>query len=272
MKTNSGWERTRTILAGESIHRPVRGEIWPLPDGGSAADVLAVAKRMHMDFCFFDHYPGAAGKAHALGIAAGAVVNGPWQRWMIEVGWETAMLQLGRGTPLMEQGLFAATKKVEKDIAAWADSGIDMLLLADDIAYAAGPCMSPQQVEHFLVPCYRRCVVVAAQAKIPMGFHTDGKAERILSILRGAGFGFFSLEPEGINPLQAWETMRESVPLLSGVPADWLLPSGFLPEREGRELRNWLANGPLMVSSACGLFQPEAETALKQIYQWLDTE
>ena len=85
------------------LQRLKRGEIWPLPGGGTAEEVVAVARELRMDFCFFDHWPGAPAKAMALGMAAGAVVRGPWQRWMIEVGWQEAMLQMGSGTAMMSR-------------------------------------------------------------------------------------------------------------------------------------------------------------------------
>ena len=128
------------------LQRLRRGEIWPLPGGGTAEEVVAVARELRMDFCFFDHWPGAPAKAKALGMTAGAVVRGPWQRWMIEVGWQEAMLQMGRGTALMMIGLERATEQGRREIDQWAASGVDLLLLADDVAYANGPYMSPQQL------------------------------------------------------------------------------------------------------------------------------
>ena len=107
-----------------------RGEIWPLPGGGTADEIVSVAREMRMDFCFFDHWPGAPDKAHAAGLSAGAVVNGPWQRWMIEVGWEEAMLQLGRGTDGLRQGLATAAAMARREIEEWADTGVEMVLLA----------------------------------------------------------------------------------------------------------------------------------------------
>ena len=87
----TGWTQVQKLLNGETIDRTLHGEIWPLSGGGTADEIIAAAQALQADFCFFDRVPGAIGKAHALGLAAGAVVNGPWQRWMVEVGWQAAM-------------------------------------------------------------------------------------------------------------------------------------------------------------------------------------
>ena len=254
------------------LQRLKRGEIWPLPGGGTADELVAVARELRMDFCFFDHWPGAPAKAKALGLAAGAVVRGPWQRWMIEVGWQEAMLQMGRGTALMMIGLERATEQGRREIDQWAASGVEMLLLADDVAYANGPWMSPQQLEKVLLPLYRSLREQAGAAGLTVGFHTDGCVDAILPILHQADFQFYSLEPEGTDPLRAWQVLREPVPLFSGVPADWLIPGGFLPTREGRILRNWLTAGPWTIKKKKKINNPEARNTLRKIYQGLVCE
>ena len=268
----TGREQILRLLAGESPDRTLRGEIWPLPGGGDAEEIVAAATGLQADFCFFDRLPGAVGKAQALGLAAGAVVNGPWQRWLNEVGGQEAMLQLARESDLLRQGLATAAKRAGQEIADWQATGIDLILLADDIAYAVGPYMSLHQLERFLLPHYRNLAACGAAAGISVGFHSDGCVDLLLPGLRQAGFRFFSLEPEGTDPLRAWDALGKKWPLFSGLPANWLMPGGFYPNREGGMLREWLSAGPLVLSSACGLYHAEAAPALREIYRWLDRE
>ena len=249
-----------------------RGEIWPLPGGGTPDEIVAVARELQMDFCFFDHFPGAPVKARTLGLSAGAVVNGPWQRWMIEVGWESAMMKIGRGSTEVTEGLAQAKAKAEAEIAEWAAAGIDMILLADDVAYAGGPYMSPQQLEKYLLPLYCELSNQGKAAGITVGFHTDGKVDAILPLLKQVGFELLSLEPEATDPIKAWSILGEEITLFSGLPAAWLASGGFLPSREGRILREWLSSGPLVVTSACGLYHGDAASSLQEIYRWLDQE
>lgn len=249
-----------------------RGEIWPLQGGGTADEIVAVARELQMDFCFFDHFPGAPAKARALGLSAGAVVSGPWQRWMIEVGWEAAMMKIGRGSAEVTEGLAQAKAKAEFEIAAWTAAGIDRILLADDVAYAGGPYMSPQQLEKHLLPLYCELSNQAKTAGATVGYHTDGMVDAILPLLKLASFEYYSLEPEATDPIKAWSLLGKEITLFSGLPAAWLASGGFLPSREGRILREWLTAGPLVVTSACGLYHADAASSLREIYQWLDQE
>lgn len=267
-----GRERILAVLAGETVNQPARGEIWPLPGGGTAESTIAAAKELEADFCFFDHFPGSTTRAHTMGLAAGAVINGPWQRWMIAVGWENAMLSVARGADSVQQGLESAAEIAGRELSAWAATGVDIVLLADDIAYAGGPYMSPQQIDRYLIPIYKELRSQAVKIGLAIGFHTDGCVDLVLPVLRKVDFCFYSLEPEGTDPLTAWNLLGSSVPLLSGLPAAWLMPGGFLPTREGRLLREWLEAGPLVLSSACGLYHGEAKKSLQVIYQWMDDE
>ena len=132
-------------------------------------------------------------------------------------------------------------------------------------------CLS-NRFEKFLLPLYRTLSAGAKAAGVTVGFHTDGRVDMILPLLEQAEFQFFSLEPEGTDPVTTWSILNEPMPLFSGLPAAWLAPGGFLPTREGEILREWCAAGPLTVTSACGLYHAEAKTALREIYQWLDQE
>ena len=265
-----GRERILNLLAGRAADKPARGEIWPLPTGGTSAELVEAARKIRADFCFFDQLPGEVAAARTQGMATGAVVNGPWQRWMNRIGWEAAMLGLGRGNESLGPGLTEAAAEAGREIVSWAAAGIDMILLADDIAYAGGPYMSPTQLEKQLLPLYAGLVNTAALHGLAAGFHSDGCVDLLLPVLRRAGFRFYSLEPEGSEPQRAWELLGEETLLLSGLPAAWLMPGGFMPAKEGSILKEWLINGPLSVTSACGLYHAEAGASLQRIYQWLD--
>ena len=158
-----GRERILKLLEGGAVDRPVRGEIWPLASGGTSAEIIAAARESKADFCFFDQMPGAVDDARACGMASGAVVNGPWQRFLNRVGWEEAMLGLGRGNEGLLKGLTEAAAEAGREIALWSAAGVDLILLADDIAYSGGPYMSPAQLETHLLPLYSELVFTAAE-------------------------------------------------------------------------------------------------------------
>ena len=266
----NGRQRVLNLLTGSAPDRPVRGEIWPLSSGGSAAEILSAAQGIGADFCFFDQLPGAMAEARTAELATGAIVNGPWQRCLERIGWETAMTGLARGDGAVREGLRAAAAEAGSEILAWTSAGVDLILLADDIAYSKGPLMSPAQIEAELLPLYAELVKLAEGAGSIAGFHTDGQVDLVLPLLHTAGFKFYSLEPEGASPLRAWELLGVRVPLFSGLLADWLISGGFDETVEGLILREWLGTGPLALTSACGLYHADARASLRKIYEWLD--
>ena len=270
MQERQGRQRVRRILSGTQELIPARGEIWPLSGGGSGEELLQSAISLQADLCFFDRLPAPVERTRSFGLAAGAVVTGPWQRWMIEVGWEQAMLEMARASEKVQQGLNSTMQKTMLEIKAWQNTGIDMLLIADDIAYASGPYFGPDLAERFLLPAYKWLVDEVRKNRIYVGFHSDGRLDLLLPVLCKAEFEFYSLEPEAMEPQRVWEVLGNRAPLLTGLPADWLMPGGFQAEREGKKLLRWLESGPLIVSSACGLFHTEAEEALRDIYGWMN--
>lgn len=268
----TGRQILRTALARGQADRPARGEIWPLAASGTATDILTMARSLGADFCFFDQMPGRVAAAKKMHLAAGAIVNGPWQRYISLVGWDEAMQNMGRRGKSLDEALQQAEAAAAEDLGKWVKSGVDMILLADDVAYAGGPFVSPASLEQHLLPRYARLAKQGRTAGIPVGFHSDGRIDSLLPLLWAAGFQFYSLEPEGTDPLRAWELLGEPVPLLSGLPAAWLMPGGFVPENEGEILRRWLTVGPLILASACGLYHEDAAESLRRIYSWLDGE
>lgn len=272
MQERQGRQRVRRILSGTQELIPARGEIWPLSGGGTSEELLQTALLIQADFCFFDRLPAPVEQTRQLGLAAGAVVTGPWQRWMIELGWEQAMLEMARFSNSVRQGLNSTMQKTMLEIKAWQNTGIDMLLIADDIAYANGPYFGPEMAERLLVPAYKWLINELRKHRIYAGFHSDGRMDLLLPVLREAGFEFYSLEPEAVEPQVAWSILGKEIPLFSGLPAEWLLPGGFQIDREGKTLLQWIDSGPLILSSACGLYHAEAQEALLNIYHCLDRQ
>jgi uroporphyrinogen decarboxylase len=66
--------------------------------------------------------------------------------------------------------------------------GADAILIADDLAGAMGPLISPDFALDALVPCYRSLAREATDHDVPAIFHSDGDIRTMLPALRRAGF------------------------------------------------------------------------------------
>lgn len=274
----------RDALHGRRTARPPRGELWVAPEvlagehsSGSPAGVADLARRLGADLSFVSctgplglgdepaTLRDAVAAVHAAGLACGAVVDGPWQRLMQHTGLDPALrLTADAG---FEPRLVDLSHESAREVDGWTAAGVELIVLADDVAHAAGPLFSPALFERSLVPHYRRLLDRARQT--PMAFHADGDLRRLLPALVQAGFTSFSLEPEATAPDEVWRRYGRNVTLLTGIPAAWLTAAVDWP-RVAAALPGLTCDGSLILASTCGLFEPQGVANLKTIYRLAD--
>jgi hypothetical protein len=275
--------KVRDVLSGHKVSPPPRAELWIAPavlasEGlpNTAQGVATLAARLGADLSFLSCSGPqaltndaavlrvAVEAVHASGLACGALVNGPWQRLTEAEGLEPALRQLVADGDI-EGRIAALAKQVELDFDAWDEAGVDLIMLADDLAYAGGAFFSPALFHHLLLPHYKE-LLLAPRRRLPVGLHSDGDLSRMLPELVQAGFSCFSLEPEAISPNAVWQRFGHAVTLLSGIPAAWLTmpvpPSDVLCG-----LSDLACGGSLILASACGLWEPSSVDSLKTIYR-----
>ena len=68
------------------------------------------------------------------------------------------------------------------------DSGIDGIILADDLAYQKGLLLSPQAIKRFFFPSLALQVEEISRRKIPVFFHSDGNINEIVPDIVEMGF------------------------------------------------------------------------------------
>ena len=283
--------RVRDALDGRRGARPPRGELWVAPEvlagaglAGSVEGAAALAQRLGADLSFVSStgplgvgdepaaMRAAVAAVHTGGLACGAVVDGAWQRLTQRAGLEPA-LRLATGAALAPR-LAALARETEREVEGWSLAGADLVVLADDVAYAGGPLFSPALFERLLVPQYRRLLAgpppLDGERRRPtLGFHSDGDMRRLLPALVRAGFSCFSLEPEATAAGEVWRRFGRRVTLLTGIPAAWLTSAV-----DWRDVTSALADlacgGSLILASTCGLFEPRSLENLTTIYRLAD--
>lgn len=83
-------------------------------------------------------------------------------------------------------------------------AGVEMVELGDDLGTQQSLILSPQIMESFLVPEYRRLFDFYRERNILIGFHTCGHVEPVLEMLIGLGV-------DVLNPVQATANNLEHV-------------------------------------------------------------
>lgn len=73
------------------------------------------------------------------------------------------------------------------------NSGVDFIMIGDDVAFTTGLMMSPKLFRELILPNYKKVVLAS---EVPLIWHSDGAIEPLLPMIIEAGFaGIHSLEP-----------------------------------------------------------------------------
>jgi uroporphyrinogen decarboxylase len=114
-----------------------------------------------------------------------------------------------------------------------ARAGVDMLFMYDDLAMASGLMISPATFRQWLLPRYQKIIGTGRRIvpDIPVFFHTDGNAMKIIPSLIEAGVTVLNpVQPECMDPAEVkrlfgdrlafWGTVGVQHTMPFGTPAD----------------------------------------------------
>jgi hypothetical protein len=161
-------------------------------DGADPAGLLAAAaRRLSLDFAFVPAAETWAEEATrvlvAEGVAALWVVDGPFSRAAIALGW-TEAIRLSIAQPytladVLDEGRDVADAAVSRGFAA----GASALVVAEDLAGAAGPLIAPDFVNEELMPRIGTLVGHAKREGRPSVLHSDGDLRVFVPAIKRAG-------------------------------------------------------------------------------------
>lgn len=159
---------------------------------GSAESLAVLVRALELDFAFVPaEQPWAAEaveRLHDAGAVAVWATAGVLGRLGDRMGW-TAALRLTAGDPgTLAAPLAEVLHDVLGSVRAGVAAGADAVVLADDLAGAVGPLVSPDFALDALVPCYHSVAAEAGARGIPAVFHSDGDIRVLLPALARAGF------------------------------------------------------------------------------------
>jgi hypothetical protein len=171
------------------------------------------------------------------------------------LGWSEA-LRLTAGEPgalaaPLAEALHAALESARAGIAA----GADVVLVADDLAGAAGPLVSPDFALDALLPCYHAIAAEVVSRGALAAFHSDGDVRVLMPSLARAGFSAVHLA--GIAPAALEGSIDSAhasgLVALGGIPAAAL---GADPATVGRRAGSQVHQRGLLVCDDGGLATP----------------
>ena len=257
----AGFASGITWLPGEALEALSAGTA---ADG--AADALAsLALALRLDFAFVPaHEPWAAEAVERLrdaDVASVWSVAGVLGRVGERVGW-TDMLRM----TVAEPGALAVyIGEVLHDALGEVREGVsqrpDALLVADDLAGATGPLVSPDFALDALMPCYRSLVREVQEHDLPAIFHSDGDIRALMGALARVGFSAVHLAGLAENPFAvSFAAAREvGLVVLGGVEAAALMSGA---RRIGAPAGALARSGGLLVCDDGGITSAEEVAAL----------
>jgi len=235
--------------------------------GDGAESLAATVRELELDFAFVPaEEPWAADaveRVHDAGAVALWAVSGVLGRLGSRLGW-TEALRLSAAQPEVLVGPLAeALHRALVSARAGSAAGADLVLVADDLAGAAGPLVSPDFALDALMPCYRSIAAAVFGQGTPAAFHSDGDVRTLMPSLARAGFS--ALHLAGITPESLGASIDAAhaagLAALGGVVAVSL---GDDPEVAGRRAGREARQRRLLVCDDGGLATAEDVAAYKR--------
>ena len=232
---------------------------------GPAEALATLSLALGLDFAFVPaHEPWATEALERLrraDVASVWSVAGVLGRVGERVGWSD-MLRM----TVAEPGALAVyIGEVLHEALGEAREGVseraDVVLIADDLAGATGPLVSPDFALEALMPCYRSLVREAAGHEVPAIFHSDGDVRALLAGLARAGFSAVHLAGLSERPFAvSFAAAREAgLIVLGGIEAA-ALTSGA--RRIGAPAGALARSGGLLVCDDGGITSADEVAAL----------
>lgn len=258
------------LLRGQTVERAVVGVTW-LPVG--ALDALfrgrihepaqalgAFVAQAGLDAAFVPADETWAAEAVDAVTATGGMalwaLAGPMGRVEDSLGWLQALKSTVTAPAelafLLDEALHEALEAVREGVRA----GAGAIVIADDLAGASGPLLSPDYALEALLPLYRRLAAAAGEAGLPAVFHSDGDIRVLLPALSRAGFA--AVHPGGLvdDALAALATSARSsgLAVMGGIAGSRLLAGA---KASALASLAFAADGGVIITDDGGIASPE---------------
>lgn len=271
----TGRQRVWAAFNGGPSDRPPKGEIlitpemcqeFPIPDLGSilaylAADLVVLPVGGNPDWqpWFNSDY------------FVFALSSGPLTETSGKLGWYNFSRMLVKSPNELKELFAKHLNNSIRSITKTLDAGCDGIILADDLAGARGPLISPVFLAESYFPMLKAMLEEIGCRQVPWVFHSDGNILGQIDLIKEAGFwGIHGLQPTaGLKPEHFH---REGL-------ANWVFWGNFEFEGQARlktkeevklEVQNLLFNWSdfpgYIFGSSGGLYKGLAPGAVKAAY------
>lgn len=201
-----------------------------------------------------------------------AVLDGPmgWSGKLL--GFEQMLMQMARSTPVFCELVTAVETLNIALIERLAESGINGILLADDIAYNQGVIARPALLRQHIFPSLATQVEYAHKLELPVFFHSDGNLQMVLNDIVAAGFdGLQCIEGlAGMDIGRVKQQYGDKLCLWGNLDPAELIEARSLSQLEqtvAQIVQTDLGNSGLIFGTCSGLFENMRLESVKAVYE-----
>ncbi len=237
----------------------VRSLTWGSGIENVAEGLEAVASALRLDLVFVpaeeDWAPEAVSRLHDAEVASVWTVTGVLGRVARDRGWLDVIKRSAADPGSIATALDEALHEAMNDLRVGEALGVDVALIADELAGPSGWLVAPDFALDALMPCYQH--LVAAHTSGPTIFHSDGDMRVLMDALRRAGFSglhFGSLTADQLAGCIPAARAAGLVPL-GGVDVQSLASQGA--RRTGESAAHLARSGPMVLVDDGGITTAE---------------
>jgi len=107
------------------------------------------------------------------------------------------------------------------------------VFMADDLAFASGPLVSPEVYRKYVFPWYRKIGEVLAEARLPFLFHSDGTLLDVLDDLADCGIqAIHPIEPQAMDIVEVKRRYGDRFCIFGNIDLDYTLTLGSVADVE----------------------------------------
>ena len=204
------------------------------------------------------------------------VIDGPFQELVNQMGLMEVLTQWARD----RQKIFSAYELIKKNvlelIAKSLTTGVQAVVITDDLASDHGPFINPKDIDRLCTPFYSQAVDIIHKADCYAFLHSCGKITQLATLFKSWEIdGIAAIQHGPNNFVKLWKELGSNMVIMGGIDAEMLgcdTPT-LEAQKEFQHILDFAAStGSLILSSSCGLYNGEFLNRIKKIYTIADRE
>ena len=207
-----------------------------------------------------------------------SILGGTFDNLVPLIGFDTLMMWSIQSPEVLEKLAWKAAHFNLALAKIAAAAGVDMLIIADDIAYNCGTFISPEKHRQLFFPALKWLVTeIHNRTNCVCFMHTDGNINAVMDDIVDCGFdGLQSLQPSaGMDIRAVKKKYGDKLCLMGNIDLDYLLPKGTKNEiqTEVKSLaRDVGADGGWILSTCNTLSRAVPFDAAKTMYDAIESK